>query len=70
MKCLTDTDPFPFRGSRTAKHDFYGVRMQDVPAWYLDLCVDWRVIRERYPEIIDYVERNRVSIDAELEEAS
>jgi hypothetical protein len=62
VKTLTDESPFPFG-------DKYGGKpMRDVPAWYLDLAVDWRCTRDRYPEVIDYVNRNRKALDAELKE--
>ena len=59
---LTDESFFPFG-------KFAGAPMREVPAWYLDLAVDWRCTQDRYPEVIEYVERNRKTIDAELQEA-
>ena len=59
---LTDESPFPMRSK------YHGVPIGELPAWFLDLAVDWRVIREDYPQVIDYVNRNRGLIDTELEE--
>jgi hypothetical protein len=58
---LTDRDPFP-----TGKR-FRGRPMEEVPAWYLDWFIGqpWA---EEYPQVREYVRRNRKALDLELTE--
>lgn len=60
IKKLTDQDPFP-----------YGVHkdkpMEKVPASYLDWVIDQPWIN-KWPEVVEYIERNRKAIDKELKE--
>lgn len=57
---LKDSDPFPFGTHK-------GKPMEKVPASYLDWVIDQSWIN-KYPDIIEYVERNRKAIDMELKE--
>ena len=59
-KKLTDKDRFPFGIHK-------GKPMEKVPASYLDWVIDQSWISE-YPEIVEYIERNRKAIDMELKE--
>ena len=57
---LKDTDLFPFGKNK-------GIPMEKVPASYLDWMIDqpWS---SKYPDVVEYVERNRKAIDMELKE--
>ena len=61
MKSLKDSDPMPF-GCHKDKP------MEKVPAGYLDWFVGqpWA---DKYPSVVDYVNRNRNIIDKELKDA-
>lgn len=59
-KMLQDKDPFPFGKYR-------GVAMEKVPADYLDWVVGQTWI-DKWPAVVEYVERNRKLIDEELED--
>ena len=59
---LTDQDPCPVQGQH------HGKPMEKVPASFLDWFVGQSWASRKYPEVVAYVEKNRVAIDAELEE--
>ena len=59
---LKDTDPCPVNGTQ------HGKPMQSVPATFLDWIVGTSWCKRKYPEVFDYVERNRKVIDKELKE--
>ena len=58
---LTDNDLMPFG-------KFKGDKMQDVPGVYLDWLAgqDWI---DKWPAVVEYIERNRAVIDKELKSA-
>ena len=60
MIMLNDNDPFPFGTHK-------GKPMEKVPATYLDWVQDQPWI-SKWPDVVDYIERNRTAIDYELEE--
>ncbi len=51
MLPMTPDSLFPCRFSRR----YFGVPLDSVPVWYLRLAVEWRAVREQYPEVIVYV---------------
>ncbi len=57
---LNDNDPFPFGAHK-------GKKMKDVPSEYLDWMVgqSWA---SQWKAVVNYVERNRKSIDQDLKE--
>jgi hypothetical protein len=57
---LSDTDPMPVAGVHLNKP------MEKVPASYLDWLHGQPFLRRKYPEVYDYIERNRKAIDWEL----
>jgi hypothetical protein len=57
---LTDCDPFPFG-------KYKGQRMEDVPASYLD-WFDGQPWADSWPEVREYVKRNRSVLNLEIEE--
>ena len=58
MTKLSDTDPFPFGTHRNTP-------MQDVPASYLD-WISAQYWIKAWPQVVEYITRNRKVIDAEL----
>ena len=60
MKELQDSDLFPFG-------KYKGTSMQKVPADYLDF-IDGQDWIDKYPDVKDYIARNRKCIDIELKE--
>jgi uncharacterized protein (DUF3820 family) len=62
MKQLEDSDLMPF-----GKHE--GKRMDKVPASYLDwFDTEAQVTNWNGKAVLDYIKRNRLAIDAELDE--
>jgi hypothetical protein len=59
---LTDKDPCPVQGQH------FGKPMEKVPASFLDWMIDQPWASRKYPEVIEYIEKNRTAIDAELQE--
>jgi|ERR1041385_3931961 uncharacterized protein (DUF3820 family) len=56
---LTDTDPMPF-----GSHE--GTRMARVPSSYLDWLSGQAWLAEKFPQVADYIQRNRKGIDEDL----
>lgn len=62
MTPLTDKDRCPVSGEQ------FGKLMENVPAGFLDWLGDQPWAEKKYPEVVDYINRNRKVIDMELEE--
>ena len=62
MKQLQDSDPCPVEG----KH--FGTKMEKVDASFLDWLDGQPWADRKYPEVVDYIKRNRKVIDMELRE--
>jgi uncharacterized protein (DUF3820 family) len=60
VKQLTDSDPFPFGVHK-------GKPMEKVPGKYLDWVQDQPFLKDRFPEVLAYIEKNRASIDWEID---
>ena len=59
---LTDQDLCPVAGQ------YHGKPMEKVPASFLDWLDDQPWLSHKYPEVADYITRNRKAIDQELKE--
>ena len=59
---LLDSSPCPVSGKHTGKP------MSAVPAAYLDWLVGQEHLCRKYPEVVEYVARNRHAIDEELDD--
>lgn len=58
---LSDSDPFPFGTHK-------GKLMKDVPSAYLD-WLDGQPWSSSWPEVLDYIDRNRKAINQDLKRA-
>lgn len=62
---LDDKSPMPF-GKYGPKGDFR-FTMQDVPPDYLDWVFDQQWLKHQWPQVYEYIARNRLLIDQELD---